>query len=94
VHAEEALQWGLATTIVPHAALRAAALELAHTIATKKSGSLRHTKRLLWLGRETIALQLAAELEHFVTHSKSAEAKQGWVDFVAQRHQRSGSVQR
>lgn len=83
IDAETAVAWGIANRIVPADAIRAEAQALAQRIAAKKWGSIRHTRRLLHLDRDDIADRLDAELDHFVQQMVTAEAIDGFRDFLA-----------
>ena len=81
--ASEAVDWGVANHIVPAEQVQAEALQLAQAIAAKKPGSIARTRRLLALDQDQVAAGLAAELDHFVAHIGTAEALDGFRDFVA-----------
>lgn len=84
ITAEEAVAWGLANRLVPAQRIRAEALQTAQSIAAKKAGSIRHTRRLLYLDRDEIARRLELELHHFLQQIKTDEAMDGFRDFVTQ----------
>lgn len=83
IDAEQAIAWGIAYQLVPGDEIRAQAQQVARTLAGRKPGSVRHTKRLLAADREQLASDLAAELEHFVAHIVTLEASGGFAAFVA-----------
>ncbi len=85
IDAETAVTWGLANRIVAADQIQAEAMTLAKAIAAKKEGSIRHTKQLLHLNRTDIAARLAAELDHFVQQMVTAEAIDGFRNFVERR---------
>lgn len=82
ITAQQAVDWGLAYAVVPAGSIRDEALRLAHTLAGRKPGSIRHTRRLLYIDRDEIAARLAAELEHFVQQIGTDEAMGGFRTFV------------
>lgn len=90
ITAEQAVAWGLAGRIVPVEQIRQQALADAEAIANKKSGSLRHTKRLLAAGDGDLAERLERERARFVQQITTAEARQGILDFVANRSRPDG----
>lgn len=83
IDAETAVTWGIANRIVPADQIGAEAQALAAKIAGKKWGSIRHTKRLLHLDRDAIADRLETERDHFVQQMVTAEAINGFRDFLA-----------
>ncbi len=85
VTAEQAVAWGLADRIVPASQIRQQALADAEAIVSKKRGSLRHTKRLLAAGDGDLAKRLEKERARFVRQIRTAEARQGILDFMATR---------
>lgn len=85
ITAEEAVSWGLANRLVPAEGIRQEALQVAHIIAAKKPGSIRHTKRLLHWHRDEISARLDAERERFVRHIVTEEGIGGFREFLAQR---------
>lgn len=92
IGAETAVAWGLANRLVPGSQIQAEALALADAIAAKKQGSIRHTKQLLHLNRAEIAARLEAELVHFVQQMVTAEAIDGFRDFVQGRQHKQPEV--
>lgn len=93
ITAEQAVAWGLAGRIVPADQIRRQALVDAEAIANKKRGSQRHTKRLLATGDGGLAERLERERVRFVQQITTAEARQGILDFVANRSGQSGQQQ-
>jgi 2-(1,2-epoxy-1,2-dihydrophenyl)acetyl-CoA isomerase len=82
ITAEQAVAWGLASRIVSAESVREEALIMAQDIATKKPGSLRHTKHLLSLTYGDLAERLEAERSRFVRQITSEEAWAGILAFV------------
>jgi len=85
ITAAEAVEWGLATVIVPAAEIHTAASHMAQEIAHKKPGSIRHTRQLLNADRPEIARLLAREQDHFVDHIATPEALNGFRHYLAER---------
>lgn len=83
ITADQAVAWGMAHRLVPADELRDSALATARRIAGMRSGSIAHTRRLLFLDREDIATRLEAERAHFVDHMASGEPLAGFQTFVA-----------
>lgn len=92
IDAETAVAWGLANSVVAADQIQREALSLAEAIATKKQGSIRHTKQLLHLNRAEIAARLDAELNHFVQQMVTTEAIDGFRDFVERRRSQQPEV--
>jgi enoyl-CoA hydratase/carnithine racemase len=82
ITAEQAVGWGLAQRMVPVERIREAALGTAQEIASKKAGSLLHTKRLLGLTYGEVATLLETERSRFVQQITTKEARSGIVDFL------------
>jgi enoyl-CoA hydratase/carnithine racemase len=85
ITAEQAVNWGLASRIVPTERIRSEALKVARYVAAKKPGSVRHTKRLLGMAGGDLAGGLETERVRFVEHITSEEARQGIVAFLEGR---------
>lgn len=85
ISAEEAVTWGLANRIVAGDQVQAQALGVAQDIARMKTGSIRHTKRLLWDEPSTVARRLEEERVHFVKQIVTPEARQGIAAFLERR---------
>lgn len=83
ITATEAVAWGLATSIVPGEEIHHAGRRIAHEIAAKKPGSIRHTRQLLNADRPEIARLLEMERDHFVQHIETPEAMDGFRHFLA-----------
>ncbi len=82
ITAEQAVAWGLASRVVPTERIRSEALSVAHEIAAKRPGSLRHTKRLLNATYGDLTTRLEAERTRFVEQIMTEEARQGIVAFL------------
>lgn len=89
IDAETAVAWGLANRLVPADRLHTQAMEMAQQIALKKRGSIRHTKMLLNLDRGELALRLHEEHDHFVRQMVTAEAMDGFREFLQQLQSRA-----
>ena len=83
IDAETAVTWGIANRVVPADQIRTEALAIAHAIAAKKAGSIRHTKQLLYWQRDELAARLNAELEHFVDEMVHGGGLTGFQAFLA-----------
>ena len=82
ISAEEALAWGLAGKLVDGGRIRQEALQVCQDIATKKAGSIQHTKRLLFEGQGNLSERLETERTHFVRQIATREAKEGLTAFL------------
>lgn len=91
IDAPKAVSWGLATDIVP-GDVTDAAVALAHTLATKKTATIRRTKRLLWGDLTVIEARLRAELESFVDEIGTDDATAGMAAFLEHRNPRSSET--
>jgi enoyl-CoA hydratase/carnithine racemase len=85
ITAEQAEAWGLANRVVPVERIREEALSVAHAIAAKQAGSVRHTKRLLGEDCGGLAARLEAERCRFVRQIVTEEARRGIVAFLEAR---------
>lgn len=83
ITAAQAVEWGLAFQMVPGEFILDKAMEVARTLASRKPGSIHHTRRLLNRDRDRIAAGLSAERDRFVTHIVTPEAAGGFAAFVA-----------
>jgi 2-(1,2-epoxy-1,2-dihydrophenyl)acetyl-CoA isomerase len=83
IDAETAVFWGLVNRIVPSDQIRNEALAVAQSIASKKQGSIRHTKQLLNWHRDELTARLEAELNHFVDEIVNGEGLTGFQEFWA-----------
>ncbi|UEP51691.1 enoyl-CoA hydratase [Burkholderia ambifaria] len=84
VSAHAAVAWGIANKAVSAADLRAEAHRIAAKIATKPSGSLTATKRLM-RDAEKLVAQMDNESAIFVERLGSAEAKEAFMAFAQKR---------
>jgi enoyl-CoA hydratase/carnithine racemase len=94
---EQAVDWGLASRVVPGERIRHEALSVAQDIAAHKPRSVRRTKRLLgvahgstWSPRSTqspgdLAARLEAERAHFIEQIGTGEARKGISAFLEGR---------
>lgn len=92
ITAETAVSWGLAYRIIPADQIRAAAQALAQDIAAKKTGSIRHTRRLLYWQRDEIAARLAAERAHFVQEMVNGAGLTGFQAFLQALNNRQSQI--
>lgn len=84
--AEEALEWGLVTRVVPVETLEAAAEETARRFAAGPTIAYGHQRRLLRTALDrTFEEQLAAERAAIVDCGRAADAREGISAFVARR---------
>jgi enoyl-CoA hydratase/carnithine racemase len=84
VPAKTALEWGLASRIVPLDRLDAEAAALAQRLARQPAGALVATKRLMRNG-EALLAQMAAEGEQFAQRLRTAEAREAFTAFAERR---------
>ncbi|MGF6904176.1 enoyl-CoA hydratase [Paraburkholderia sp. GAS348] len=82
--AETAVAWGIANKVVPAEQLRAEARRVADKMASKPSGSLTATKRLMRDAGRLLA-QMDREDTTFEERLKSAEAKEAFDAFAQKR---------
>jgi len=82
ITAEEAVTWGLANRLVSASGIGEEALSLGQHLASMKPGSIRHSKILLNLDRQQVAIRLNEELAHFVQHIVTEEGIGGFRDYV------------
>lgn len=85
IRAEEAVEWGIASRLVPASEIRQEARALAASIAEKKPGSIRRTKRLLWGDVNALAVRLEQEKKSFREQIVSPEALEGMRAFLERR---------
>jgi 2-(1,2-epoxy-1,2-dihydrophenyl)acetyl-CoA isomerase len=84
--AQEALDWGLVSRVVPVDALEAAAEETARRFAAGPTIAYGHIRRLLRTSSTaTFEEQLAAERTAIVDCGRAADAREGIAAFVARR---------
>lgn len=81
ITAEQALDWGMASYVVPHDDLYRKSEEIADRISSLKKGSIANAKKLLW-DRESILLNLENEFVKFLEQITSSEGKQGMKAFL------------
>ena len=62
--------------------IRQEALTVAQDLATKKRGSIQHTKRLLVGGQGDLAGRLESERKYFVQQILTPEAREGMAAFL------------
>jgi 2-(1,2-epoxy-1,2-dihydrophenyl)acetyl-CoA isomerase len=89
--AEEAVEWGLVSSVVPDAELQPAAQELAGALAAGATRAQGGAKRLLqraWT--ETLETQMAFERESIAAASCTTEALEGISAFLEKRSPRFG----
>ncbi|WP_027520751.1 enoyl-CoA hydratase [Bradyrhizobium sp. Ec3.3] len=84
VPANTALEWGLASRVVPLAQLDAEAAALARRLAQQPAGALVATKQLMRNG-EALVAQMAAEGEQFAKRLRTAEAREAFTAFAERR---------
>jgi 2-(1,2-epoxy-1,2-dihydrophenyl)acetyl-CoA isomerase len=84
--AEEAVDEGIATRVVPDDQLAEEALALARTLAAGPTGAFGAAKRLLWesVGHDLEA-QLALETQSLAAAAGSADGREGIAAFLAKR---------
>lgn len=84
VKAQQALDWGLANKIVPHAALQQTALAVARRLAAQPPEALLITKKLMRPAAQ-ISAQIELENKKFVERLRSAEAREAFSAFFERR---------
>lgn len=82
IHAEDALNWGLCTKIVPEEVIQQEARNIAQEIARQKQGSTRASKILLNATIEEIKFKLQEEQKLFIIQVQTEEAMQGITSFL------------
>jgi len=84
--AARAVELGLVTRVVPDEHLFATAMETAKKLATKPSGALRASKRLLKRGfADQVKEAIKLEMREFSERVRSAEAKEAFAAFLEKR---------
>ncbi|MBM2825119.1 MAG: Enoyl-CoA hydratase [Dehalococcoidales bacterium] len=84
--AKEALEWGIATKVVPDSELLQEANALALRLANGATKALGASKRLLHSGWvETLETQMEHESQSIAAMSHTADAKEGMAAFLAKR---------
>ena len=84
ITAEEAVDWGLASDVVPAETIRDRAVTLASEIAAMKQGSTASIKRLLFRDADVVAARLEDERSAFVEQFLTAEARAGMAAFLGE----------
>jgi 2-(1,2-epoxy-1,2-dihydrophenyl)acetyl-CoA isomerase len=84
ITAQEAINWGLGSEVVPAETIRERATTLAREIAAMKQGSSACIKRLLARDIETIAARLEDERSAFVEQFLTTEARAGMAAFLGE----------
>jgi enoyl-CoA hydratase/carnithine racemase len=82
ITAEQAVAWGIASRMVRPTQIRMEALQTAQSIASRKSGSIRHTKQLIRRSYGDLASNLETERKLFVRQVASDEARQGILTYL------------
>lgn len=82
IYAAEAVEWGIASEVVPEGSVSATAHDFATDIAGKKQGSIKRCLPLLAADIETIENRLRAETTSFIEQVQTAEARKGMEDFL------------
>lgn len=82
IQAEDALNWGLCTRIVPDDVIQQEARKIAQEITKQKQGSTRTTKVLLNASIEEFESKLQKERDLFITQIQTEEAMQGITSFL------------
>jgi len=82
IAASEAIHWGLASMLVPGEDIHNHLANIIDTLLSMKPGSLRSTKRLLNMDRETFAEKLKLEQKAFVSQVLTDEARYGIRSFL------------
>jgi 2-(1,2-epoxy-1,2-dihydrophenyl)acetyl-CoA isomerase len=84
--AQEALEWGIVTKVVPDANLQAEADALAAQLATAATGALGSAKRLLHSGwSETLETQMELETQSIAARAQTADGREGIAAFIEKR---------
>ncbi|MGA9597515.1 MAG: enoyl-CoA hydratase/isomerase family protein [Acidimicrobiia bacterium] len=84
ITAEETVDWGLASDVLPAETIRDRAVTLASEIAAMKQGSTASIKRLLSRDVDVIAARLEDERSAFVQQFLTAEARAGMAAFLGE----------
>lgn len=82
IEAAAALQWGLATEIVPADEIEERAATVAVEVAAMKPGSIRSAKRRLNKDLDLVAERLEAERAAFVRQILTSEGRKGMAAFL------------
>lgn len=84
--AQEAMEWGIVTKVVPDANLQAEADALAAQLATAATGALGAAKRLLHSGwSETLETQMELESQGIAVRAHTADGREGIAAFLEKR---------
>lgn len=84
ISAEQAVEWGLASRVVPGERIRDEAYAVAEEIAQMHAGSVNHMKALLRHQYSDAAVRLEAEHRHFVAQITTEEARRGMEEFLGE----------
>jgi len=84
ITAQQAVEWGLASRMVPASAVRAEAWRVAAEIAALWPGSVRRTRRLLRGTLGDVAARLEAERREFCAQVVTAEAREGMRRYLGE----------
>jgi 2-(1,2-epoxy-1,2-dihydrophenyl)acetyl-CoA isomerase len=82
ITADQAVEWGLASRVVPAERIRDEALATALETVAQKPGAISQIKQLLSAAHGDLAARLEVERTRFVEHIVSEEARQGIAAFV------------
>ena len=82
ISAVEAVEWGLASRLVPPDTIRDAARAIGAEIAGTRQGSQRSIKQLLHADIDGVARRLAAEEDAFVAQIATDQASHGMARFL------------
>ncbi len=85
ITAQEAVEWGMASRIVPADRIREDAFDVARSLARQKAGSSARAKRQLWRDVAVLAARLEEERQQFIEQIVTPEAWQGMEEFLAPR---------
>jgi enoyl-CoA hydratase/carnithine racemase len=85
ISASQAVEWGLASRVVPAERIRDEAMRVAQKIAALKPGSMNHFKQLLRPVYGDLTGHLEEERTHFVEQIGTGEARQGIITFLEAR---------
>ena len=84
--AQEAMEWGIVTKVVPDANLQAEADALAAQLATAATGALGFAKRLLHSGwNETLETQMELESQAIAVRAHTTDGREGIAAFLEKR---------
>jgi 2-(1,2-epoxy-1,2-dihydrophenyl)acetyl-CoA isomerase len=84
--AQEAMEWGIVTKVVPDANLQAEADALAAQLATGAPGAFGGVKRLLHSGwNETLETQMELETQVIAARAHTADGREGIAAFIEKR---------